>query len=320
MLVLLVLLVLLVGVFKISVVMPATPLNAAWRTPTKPAEKTSLNQAVAEFRRVAQEEEARRRSVEEELAALTAKLHLEEERRRRVEETLEQLGVVGDGQPNRFLEEEVAALTAKLQLEEERRRRVEETLEAATAQLSAQQLGVVGDGQPNRVAATASAHEAGSTGARTPPVVPAQALSENHPMEGPNFVTLSAKIGGRQTVVRVNGHTLPRSVLPRWECAITAQDTKNYGGADLAARALIAWIKSRLDELASANGNAEYSGSKVRACAILPRPAIQEHWCATCASSAGYGAVRRLRRSQAEVQKYGCVGCDATPHDVERLR
>ena len=271
MLVLLVLLVLLVGVFKISVVMPATPLNAAWRTPTKPAEKTSLNQAVAEFRRVAQEEEARRRSVEEELAALTAKLHLEEERRRRVEETLEQLGVVGDG-------------------------------------------------QPNRVAATASAHEAGSTGARTPPVVPAQALSENHPMEGPNFVTLSAKIGGRQTVVRVNGHTLPRSVLPRWECAITAQDTKNYGGADLAARALIAWIKSRLDELASANGNAEYSGSKVRACAILPRPAIQEHWCATCASSAGYGAVRRLRRSQAEVQKYGCVGCDATPHDVERLR
>ena len=209
----------------------------------------------------------------------------------------------------------------QLRQEQERRRKVEEELEVARAQLSVQQLDVTEARERNHIATTCSAHEAGSTCARTPTVVLAQPCSAKHPRTGPNFVTLSTK-AGKQTVVRVTGHTLPRStVLPRWECAITAQDANNYGSTDLAARAFIALIKSRLDELASANGNAEYSGCTVRACKILPRRAIQERWRATCASCPGYDAVRRVKRSQAEVQKYGCVGCDATPHgDVARLR
>jgi hypothetical protein len=195
-----------------------------------------------------------------------------------------------------------------LREERERRRLVEEELEAATAQLSVRQLDVNEGREQNHVAPRASAHEAGSTDARTPTVVPAQPFSDRHPRVGPNFIALSITFG-RQPRVRVTGRMLPQSsVLRRWECALTAQDANNHAGTDLAARAFIALIKGRLDELARANGNAEYSGSTVRACTILPRPAIQERWRATCASCPGYDVVRRVRRSQAEVQKYSCVG------------
>lgn len=152
--------------------------------------------------------------------------------------------------------EKLREVMETLRAEQERRRLVEEELEAATAQLNAQQLDVSEASEQNDIATPASAHGAGIT----------QPVSEKWPRKGPNYIALSTSYGKKLHRVRIVGHTLPKSVLPRFECVINKPDALNYGDSfDLAARAFIALIKSRLDELASADGNAEYSRRTVRA-------------------------------------------------------